>query len=467
MGVRFLLLAPSEPQTLYVYDFFLRLFRSTDGGESWTRLPGTGLDPGVSYTAMAVDPTSSTTLYLTGPYSLMVSTDGGETWRAADGGRSGPPSSPLQATTIEIDPTRPQSLYIGSLQIGVGRSRDGGDHWRFGFQAGLWDAELFVRLHPARPGVLYAFVGGGRGQSFVSTDGGQTWDRFARGLGDRELLDVTFDPAAPANVLYVATPQSLFKSVDRGVTWSQVHASGVRRLAATGPGRILAAPVTCGLLRTDNGGARWRQALPCNVNLPNIGRTTLAVDELVTEPGNPAQVYAVARLHWGSGRFEARLYGSRDGGLTWQERPAVRRLAPDPSRPGTVYGIDPEEWLVRSTNSGRTWTRLSKVVSVVVVDPHNPQILYGGTPTAIVRSTDGGLTWKRANAGIPDLTTSTVGYLLADPFVNGRFYAVLSRGTLYEATFPGPASAAEPAMLNATASATLMPSTAAERMPPA
>lgn len=109
-----------------------------------------------------------------------------------------------------------------------------------------------------------------------------------------------------------------------------------------------------------------------------------------------------------------------------------RGRASCPRRPVRACG-----WLVRSGNGGRSWTRLFNAVRILVVDPRNPRTLYGASPTAILRSTDGGLTWKRASAGLPDLYSSFVQELLADPAFPGRFYAVLGRGALYEATFPG------------------------------
>jgi photosystem II stability/assembly factor-like uncharacterized protein len=86
------------------------IFKSTDGGTNWsafTSKAGT----------IVFDPVSSSTLYwLTNPFSftpegLLKSTDNGQTWIPVNKGLNLP-----GAVTLAIDPLRPSTLYLASIQ---------------------------------------------------------------------------------------------------------------------------------------------------------------------------------------------------------------------------------------------------------------------------------------------------------------------------------------------------------------
>jgi hypothetical protein len=103
------------------------VFRSTDGGMSWSdsispRLPVCE----ISEKQMVMDPTDPSTIYLAGGYArLLKTTDRGENWSGINDFGLGLSSAP---TTLLIDPTNPATRYAGTNN-GVSKSTDGGTTW--------------------------------------------------------------------------------------------------------------------------------------------------------------------------------------------------------------------------------------------------------------------------------------------------------------------------------------------------
>ena len=76
----------------------------------------------------------------------------------------------------------------------------------------------------------------------------------------------------------------------------------------------------------------------------------------------------------------------------------IGALALDPQRPATLYAL-PYEYpdgprVFKTTTGGDGWTNIGWLpdysVRLLLVDPHDPDYLYGMTSAAVWRSTDGG-----------------------------------------------------------------------------
>jgi len=163
--------------------------RSADAGANvWT---ATG-PYGGQVSALAIDPQTPTTLYaVTG--GVFKSTDGGSSWTSANAGLSGPgPQS------LVIDPTTPSTLYAGTA-AGAFKSTDGAGSWR---SSGLAFARIFtLAVDPQTPTTIYAGTGGGSaGGVWKSTNGGANWSPTGP-VGRVRALAI--DPQTPTT-LYAA-----------------------------------------------------------------------------------------------------------------------------------------------------------------------------------------------------------------------------------------------------------------------
>jgi uncharacterized protein (TIGR03437 family) len=316
---------------------------SQDAGVTWKPLAtpfpsATPLQPLV----IAVDPTSSQTLYVGSGNSVCKSTDGGAHFQCASLPFS---SGQTGVSSLVIDPELPSTLYASATVIGcVYKSVDGGQTWASASQ-GLPTNESIdsVTLDPFHSNVLYAWAGIG---GYVSEDGAASWTRSSlpwpagtsvSGGG----LTFSFDPVTPGIIYgpaFVVNQIEFQKSVDGGKTWTQVNAPFNTCCVVTDPkvSGVLYALVGAALWKSTDGGVTWNSSA-----VPSSAAGPLSID-----PSNPQILIAGP-------------YRSTDGGQTWTAINASRLIEAvfAPSATNTVYGIAPissDAFLAKFLPDGKT-----------------------------------------------------------------------------------------------------------------
>ncbi len=252
--------APSDPNVIWVgtgesgmredLTYGTGVYRSTDGGESWNHL---GLDDTQQIGAIRVHPKDPDVAYVAAFGHAFGSNKERGVYRTTDGGRSWTRVLFLNDSTgaidLSMDPTNPRILYAamwylrrtpwgmrsGGGQSGLWKSTDGGDTWKdLSANPGMPRTALGrigVAVSPANPRRVYASVeapdsaGVPRGGIFRSDDAGATWDRVN---GDQRwqvrawyYSTVTADPK-DENTLYVNN-LTTWRSVDAGRTWQRMR----------------------------------------------------------------------------------------------------------------------------------------------------------------------------------------------------------------------------------------------------
>lgn len=146
------------------------LFRSTDGGESWTKV----LD--ISVTTVAFSPSfASDRLVFAGTYSgLYRSTDGGLTWAWYSSLLYG--FTPLK---LVLSPSFTSDLTMFAATDRLLKSTDGGQTWTQVFPVSGWAfvADLVVSPDFGDDQTLFVATSG---EVYLSPDGGATWTRVLR-----------------------------------------------------------------------------------------------------------------------------------------------------------------------------------------------------------------------------------------------------------------------------------------------
>ncbi len=417
---------PRQPRTIYA-GTDAGVIKSLDGGGSWrlvnAAMGAHGRDRGyMQVAALVVDPRDSQTVYAsTRCAGVFKSTDGGHTWSPANAGLE------LQcpwAYSLALDPRAPQTVYAADSARGVFKSLDGGARWRAA-NTGLSLSTVFsLAVDPRSPRIVYA-AAGGLGL-FKSSDGGAHWRSLPS--GPKLVDEVALDPSNPRNVLAVAAGYGVARSTDAGRTWVGASlgapARGVDVVAISGKAAY-AGTFGAGLFGSSDGGRSWRELGA----LAALG--VRYVQALAIAPGHAAVVYAGS-----DGRDAPGLYESTDGGSSWQRltdalNTGVDEIALDPENPATVYigTLGGEGSVFRSTDGGTSWqpadSGLPRLrvktdggkwitqavgVNALAIDPARPTTLYAAAyGRGVFRSTNSGKSWQPFNAGLTLLDVRALG----------------------------------------------------------
>jgi photosystem II stability/assembly factor-like uncharacterized protein len=212
------------------------IYRTTDGGRTWVHALAVGETTGA--VDLAADPTNPNLLYAAAweargwPWlsyfqpvvgagsGLYKSTDGGASWTRVNG--QGWPSGPLGriglAVTHTARGTRVYATVDSEKEGGVWRTDDGGERWvRVNEDQTTFGTWYFARLtvDPRNADTVYAM-----GQSIRrSTDGGKTWTEIKGAPGGDDYHYLWINPKHPERWI-TASDQGAVVSVDDGGSWS-------------------------------------------------------------------------------------------------------------------------------------------------------------------------------------------------------------------------------------------------------
>lgn len=199
------------------------LYRSIDGGRSWTfAYASLALPQPLPTTSVVLSPdfAADHTVFAGVPGGVLYSLDGGDTWHTVVLG-SPPPT--VSALAISPDFGQDGVLLAGTMEDGVFRSGNRGYTWA-AWNFGLLDLAIFtLAISPnfAADETLFAGVESGL---FRSTNGGRAWREITLPVGYEPVLSLALSPAyAQDGTLFAGTEsQGLLRSTDRGTTWTQV-----------------------------------------------------------------------------------------------------------------------------------------------------------------------------------------------------------------------------------------------------
>jgi photosystem II stability/assembly factor-like uncharacterized protein len=409
---------PAAPNTLYAGTDGSGLFRTTDGGETWTAV-NTGA---FAFIGLAFDPRTPDTLYLAANTGVLKTTDGGANWTNV---------LPILPWSVAVSPDDPDTLYVGTGS-GVSKSTDGGATWTPASTGLPQAAVLTLALDPDAPGTLYA--GMLTSGVFKTTNGGTSWAAASNGLPGVRIYALALD-VTDTGTLYAATHGSgIFKTTDGGASWAAVNtgvtAPAVLALALhpTNPETVYAGAQAQGVFRTTNAGESWTTV--------NAGLGAVEVRALAFDPTTPDILYAGG---YGGGSYFAGQTGygvfkTDDGGASWSAvntglaSLSVSALAVHPFDPDTLY-VGTSGGVFKSTNGGAAWSLSTAAdVECLAVHPSFPQVVYAGIAGGnLLRTTSGGGSWEPA--GVNDVTA-----LALHPTDSNTVYAGTSSSGVFKTT---------------------------------
>ena len=206
---------PSDNKAIYAGSFENGLFYSYDGAESWQVATSLGK---ISVTNVAIDPVNKCLIYATAANKVFKSEDCSRNWAQVYYDND----IKTIITSLVIDYTNSNNVFIGTSNGDIIRSSDKGVSWR---ALDRFDSEVDkIVIGPVSSKIMFA---GTKAKGiFRSTNGGDTWDSLSSKLENfdsssrfRDLVIVKAEIAT----IFLATNYGLLKSTDDGNTWLKIE----------------------------------------------------------------------------------------------------------------------------------------------------------------------------------------------------------------------------------------------------
>ncbi|HEU5169710.1 MAG TPA: glycosyl hydrolase [Gemmatimonadales bacterium] len=408
------------------------VYRSGDGGRSWRYV---GLAETRQIARVRVHPKNPDVVYVAALGHAWAPNPDRGVYRSADGGKSWTRilfrDDSTGAIELALDPSNPSVLYAGFWQAGrkpwqlvsggrgsgIFKSTDGGERWtevtrKPGLPKGLI-GNVGLAVSPAKSSIVWAIIEADSGGVFRSGDGGETWTRVndERKLRQRAwyYTKIYADPK-DTNTVYVSNVR-LQRSTDGGRTFSAIetpHGDSHDLWIAPDDSQRLIEGNDGGANVSRNGGKTWTgQAYP-TAQFYHVSTTTHfpyhvcgAQQDNSTLCGPSRGVGGIRLAHWRdaggceSGYVVARpddpeiVYAGCYGGMLTR-----KDLRSGFERNISVWPVNPMGNSAADLRYRFQWT------FPIVVSPHDPATLYAGG-NVVFRSRNEGQSWEAIS---PDLT---------------------------------------------------------------
>lgn len=392
-------------------------FTITPGIDTWTTGGPYG---GIVRSLVLGDPQGETVYALVPNVGLFRTRDGGDRWE------------PILNQTgwvnrVAVDLTHPGRLYITKQaydDLNLYRSEDGGDTWGVmpHPMPGSENTGFYAYVNP-HTGTLFCAFYAPPGATepeelglFRFDEATQTWER----LEDAGVLEETtsisalgFDPHDPDTMYAGVVGGQVLKSADNGETWSHHSAAPtdyIKELVVNPVGGEL---WVCGPLAdgAQKPGGLYRYAGDDWVSMYTSPYHSDTVTDIIFDPAAP---YTNSQKIWISAFAEGVLQ-SEDGGQNWNLLIGMQAeaLALNPAYSQTIYGGS-IEGVAKTEDGGTSWQTINQGITGVIpvqmgVSLHDPARVFGVADSiGIVGSQNGGETWQW-RAG------STGGPIVVDP----------------------------------------------------
>ncbi len=337
-------------------------------------------------------------------------------------------------TSIGIDESDLNHIIVGGPNSGVWKTTNNGVNWTNltdDFQnVNVWSLEI----DPVNSNIYY--WGSAYGDMFKSTDGGATWNELTF-PGSRDIIRILIHPTNPS-VLFAAangTSNGLYKSVNAGVTWTQVVSSSSAYDIEFKPGDPSVVYFSGNsIYKSTDGGD----------NFSTISGVGTSAKMMAVTADNPSVVYVVEA----SGSFDG-FYKSTNSGASFTQlhtstinyfgysttgndnsgqAPRDMDVTCSPTDENEVHIAGILTW--KSTNGGTTFTATSDWTPTNVANKglaychadvdilkYHGNVLYVGSDGGIYTSTDGAATYVDRTTGIGNREFYRIGVSKSDPNV--------------------------------------------------
>jgi photosystem II stability/assembly factor-like uncharacterized protein len=439
LAVDQILIDPTSFDTVYILlDLGYRIYKTMDGGQNWFEIyDGTSsLNPA---TDMAIDPSNTQILYIGLWYEgVWKSTDGGLSWTPKNNGLPRDLQGNIPITELAIDHQSPVRVYVGTFDYGLYGTGDGGESWVYLEIFPGIDLQEILSLEVDPNDGLNICVGmndrddSSKDGLWVTSDGGLNWAQYFPNTWVGLIRIARSDSTA-----FVDT-NGIYKTVNGGATWQQVNFDMVADVRVNAFSNILPfdtdflyAGTELGVYKTTNGGNIWESK--------SQGLSDEYVYTLVMDPNDQRRVYV--------GTLEG-VYVTSNGGENWIGKNSglanknVYAMAMDPSNSNVLYA-GTARGIFKTADGGDNWVGRSdglpftyNSVWHLAVAPNDNLVLYasvidvfGTWQEKIYKSTNGGQSWEDSSGQLP--SDKTISGIAISPLDNKVVYVGIEGYGIY------------------------------------
>ncbi|MGI8788411.1 MAG: WD40/YVTN/BNR-like repeat-containing protein [Pyrinomonadaceae bacterium] len=369
------------------------IYESQNAGEKWSKIQGI---PSQSRRTRDIlqHPSRPGTIYAATTEGFWMTTDGGKTWAMTT-------QRNLEINSIAVHPDNPDKVFIATNNYGVMVSTDGGRNFRATNDNFTSRFTYSVTADLENPNRLYATTQNtatGGGFVFISNDGGTNWEQ-AKNLDVARVSPFALlqDKVNP-NTIYLGTNVGMFRSLDRGINWTQIL-----------PPKVAKTPVR----RTTRG--RGRRTAVAKKPVTPVAPVAPATPGLIPALGEKVKV--LTRTEDGKNGIlagtEKGIYRSYDLAKGWEKisfgeglNDNVFTIAATPLQPETIWVGTATSGIIVSRDNGATWQKSVGVpenvpVNTIAIDPKSADNIYVGTIQTFYMSGNGGKSWTRRGGNLP------------------------------------------------------------------
>jgi photosystem II stability/assembly factor-like uncharacterized protein len=399
------------------------IYESHNGGEKWTKIQGI---PAQSRRTRDIlqHPTIPGTVYAATTEGFWMTTNGGKSWALTT-------QRNLEINSIAVHPEEPNRVFIATNNYGVMVSNDGGRN--FVQTNDNFTSRFTYAVTPdiSQPNRLYATTqntASSGGFVFTSVDGGRSWTQ-ARGLDiNRVSAFAVLQDRVDPNRIFLGTNIGIFRSLDRGISWTQVTAPKPKATRR---------PVKRGAVAAKRGAVVSKTAAKPEAAAAT-GETVPKMIPALTEKVK-VLVFTEDEKNGFLAGTDTGLYRSYDLTKGWERLdfgpgldPNVFAIHTSALVPGTIWAGTADSGVLVSRDDGKTWSKVEGLpdgvpISSITSDPKRPNYVYVGTTQSIYLSRDGGRTWSRAGRG--NLPLGNFVSILIDPNNTDEMFAASSLET--------------------------------------
>ena len=457
------------------------IYKSIDGGTTWTQLGGGGGLPAVLEANIAIAPSNPQVIYTmvasvnpaggSGPVSFYKSSDGGAHWTL----RTRIPGAPAQGDTtaatadarplgrigggdlppIVVDPKNENVIY--SASIVMWRTEDGGTSWSAVRGSPGGDDYQRIWIHPDDPNLILAVSDQG---AVISSNRGASWSNWYT-QPTAAVYHVTADNAFPYRVCSGQQDSGSLcvssRSDDGQITFHDWHPANIQEYGIGAPDPrdpdVVFGSARRGVSRYDRRTGQTAQVGPDSAARGDKYGRNVRTMPLIWSPVNPGMLFYTSNVVWKSidhARTWTRISpdlarqtwavpasaGRYASGVTPTPRGAITALSPSPRSLALLWVGTDDGSIQVTTNGGTTWQNVTPAAIKPWTRIFNIEAGHFDTRTAYAaantlriddahphfwRTHDGGRTWTEIDNGIaPNAVANSI---REDPRVPGLLYA--------------------------------------------